>query len=271
MALGGIAGTGLGNLLNSLSGGGRALEVRSPRAKLRAAGPKGEKSEAAGAAGAPGGASVRVEVKAMQVRLLLEATIRVSRQSEKLNGGGGGPNLAARLAEVMAGHAEAFEPDEEGLRPIDRLAEQFTPEATAARIFDFAVSWYGQWLDGSEDSEENRAAFAEYIGAAVEKGFREAQAILGVLPGNVQADIDRTHEIVFSAFQDFIENGLSKSPGELAAARGAGLAFNYTFGAFNDPVSLMDEVLGRLNPDGSLRLEAIPVPDASGQLVDLVA
>ncbi len=267
MALGGIAGTDPSTLLNSLGKG--AAAGRGARMNVDA--PKGKDSRAE-RAGAVKEASPREQVRAMQVRLLLEATIRVAKQVKGSGGGGEESNLAAQLAEIMAGHAEAFQPDEGGVRPIDRLAEMFTPEATAERIFDFATSWYGQWLDGREDNGENRAEFAEYIGAAVEKGFREAQSILGALPGEVQGNIDRTHELVFNAFDNFVENGLSKNPGELAAARGAGLTFNYTFGGLSsDPAALLDEVLDRLNADGTLRLDSIPITHAPGELLDLVA
>ncbi len=44
---------------------------------------------------------------------------------------------------------------------------------------------------------------------AIQKGFDEAQAILGELPDPVQEDIDKTHEIVFQGLDDFVASGLA--------------------------------------------------------------
>jgi len=263
-----VGGAGIGQLLGSLPGSEKAGGLA---ALLRGNQPGGKPEQAEGpveGAGDVRDLSPRVQVKVMQVRLLYEATFRISQKVGGLMGQEPSrAGLNGQLAGLLAEHVEAFEPGEGGMRPIDRLAQMFTPEATAERIFNFATSWYGQWLDGREDTEENRTAFTEHIGAAVQKGFDEAQAILGVLPGSVQEGIDRTHELFFAAFGDFIANGLSESPEDLASARASGLAFNAAFGPFsNDPVALMDEVLGRLNSDGSLRVSVPP-----GQGVNLVA
>jgi len=273
MALGGIQGSDLNTLLGSLSksngvGKGRLSAVEVPGVKPRDAG-KPEKVEGSQAVGQQ---SARMQVQAMQVRMLFEATIKVSYRVEGLSGGGEGQlDFAAQMAGIMAGHAEAFEADETGMRPIDRLAAEFTPEKTAGRIADFALSWYGQWLDGREDTQETRAEFAEYIGDAVQQGFDEAAAILGALPENTQAEIDSTHELVFAALDDFVQNGLQKSGQELAESQLAGLQFNATFGFYEDHMAMMDDMLDRLNSDGSLRLEALDLPSPTGSLVDVAA
>ncbi len=273
MALGGIHGSDLGTLLGSLSKGkgvgkGQLPRIDVPKVKPQDAG----QAEEAGSGQAVGHQSARMQVQAMQVRMLFEATINVSYRVEALSGGGEGQlDFAAQMAGIMAGHSEAFAADETGMRPIDRLAAEFTPEKTAGRIADFALSWYGQWLDGREDSQETRAEFADYIGDAVQQGFDEAGAILGVLPENTQSEIDQTHELVFAALDSFVENGLHKGGQELAESQLAGLQFNATFGFYDDPMAMMDDMLGRLNGDGSLRLERLDVPQAPGSHVDVAA
>ncbi len=273
MALSSIQGSDLGTLLGSMNGGGSVRKgslsgIDVPRMK-----PQGsDKSKDVGEGRAVGRRSARVQVETMQVRMLFEATIKASRGVSGLSGGrGAGPDFAAQMASIMAGHSEAFQPDETGIRPIDRLAAEFTPEKTAERIAGFALSWYGQWLDGREDSTEVRAEFAEYIGAAVQKGFDEAAAILGVLPENTQAGIDQTHEMVFDALENFVENGARQSGEHLASLQAAGLAFNATFGSYNDSGAMMDEMLNRLETDGSLRLDDLNLTAAPGALIDVAA
>jgi Domain of unknown function (DUF5610) len=273
MALGGIQGSDLSSLLKSMNDGkgvgkGQLSGMDVPRVKPQEA----DKPEEAGQGRALGHGSARVQVEAMQTRMLFAATIRVSNRVGGLFGGGEkGLDFAAQMAGIMAGHAEAFQADETGMRPIDKLAAEFTPEKTAGRIADFALSWYGQWLDGREDSTESRAEFAEYIGDAVQQGFDEAAGILGALPENTQAGIDQTHKLVFGALEDFVENGQSKDPQQLAGSQVAGLQFNATFGFYNDPMAMMDDLLDRLNNDGSLNLVDVAVPHSPGFLVDVEA
>jgi len=215
--------------------------------------------------------SPRVQTRLIEMRAMVQALQSTTSEAGKALGwgGAGGKELNRFLAGLLGRHAEAFAPDEEGLAPIDRLAAEFTPEKTAERIFSFAASHYGRWLDGREDSTENREAFVEFIGAAVEKGFGEAQGILGALPDAVQGGIDRTHEIVFNLFADFVENGPSMDADEAASVLAQGRAFNAAFSPVaEDRDAFFEELLGRLGPDGVLRLD--PAPAAPASLVNLV-
>jgi hypothetical protein len=273
MALGSLGRADLNELLNRLGWTMRADGAKTASTKNEADG-SGETGAAAkgGEAGDTAQISPRVQVQLLQIRALYEATFQVSQETGAAMGADGQSrtDFNSQLADILAKHVEALAPAEDGETPLDKLAAMFTPEATAGRIFDFASSWYGQWLKGGEDTSENRQAFADYIGAAVEKGFKEAQGILGKLPDEVQGGIDQTHSSVWEKINDFIANGLTKSPEELAAAQGAGRAFNATFAAAgNDPVELMREVLDRLSADGTLRLDTPPATELPGKNLDL--
>jgi hypothetical protein len=81
-------------------------------------------------------------------------------------------------------------------------------EATAGRIVSMSTAFYDKYLEKNklEDNEESRAKFIDVISAGFEKGFKEAQDILGglkVLQGDVAAGIDKTHELVLKGFADF--------------------------------------------------------------------
>ena len=96
--------------------------------------------------------------------------------------------------------------------PIAMLKDFFSPESTAGRILDFALGFFpaSEAYETGGDTEEARSQFADFIGGAIQKGFDEALGILGELPGNVQEDIDKTHDIVFSGLDDFVNEGLDQ-------------------------------------------------------------
>ncbi len=86
------------------------------------------------------------------------------------------------------------------------LSEYFSPEATAERILDFALSFF-EMSDAYQemgDTEEARQAFADYIGEAIQKGFDQAMDILGNLSEYAQDTVDQTHELVFQGLEDFV-------------------------------------------------------------------
>jgi hypothetical protein len=237
-----------------------------------AAGPEGEAPGRVGEADraelSPRAQARLIEVRALVVALR-SATARAGKALGRRAGGAGGAELARFLADLLGRHGEDFAPDETGLAPIEHLAAEFTPEKTAERIFRFAVSHYGQWLDGRQDSREARESFVEFMGAAVEKGFGGAQAILGVLPEAVQDGVDRTHELVSGMFEDFIENGCDMDASEAASVLAGGRAFNAAFGpAAEGREALFEEILDRLGPDGVLRMDA-PAGEPA-PLVDIV-
>ncbi len=45
---------------------------------------------------------------------------------------------------------------------------------------------------------------------AVQKGFDQAMGLLGKVPSSVQAGIDKTHELAFKGFDDFVKYGMNR-------------------------------------------------------------
>jgi hypothetical protein len=88
-----------------------------------------------------------------------------------------------------------------------------SPEATANRIADFALGFFGKYAEnnGLADDAEGRQKFVDFIGAAVAKGIDEARGILGslqALNGDISSNIDKTASIIQDRFSAFVENGL---------------------------------------------------------------
>jgi hypothetical protein len=96
---------------------------------------------------------------------------------------------------------------------IEKMQEIFSPENTADRILNFALSWYSP---EEGDTEVARQDFADTIGAAIQKGFDEALNILGDLEDEIMDGIDKTHELVFNGLDDFVKNGISNEQEEAA-------------------------------------------------------
>ncbi len=90
------------------------------------------------------------------------------------------------------------------------LQDYFSPEKTAERILDIALSFYGvrDTRSAEGDSEVARKSFADFIGAAIEEGFKQARTILGSLPEDVESGITKTHSLVFDGLDDFVLNGI---------------------------------------------------------------
>lgn len=93
---------------------------------------------------------------------------------------------------------------------LTRLQEYFSPENTARRILDVATSFFSlsDAFKNGGDTEAARQTFADFIGGAIEQGFSAARGILGEIPEDVSAGIDKTHSLVFSGLEDFVSNGI---------------------------------------------------------------
>ena len=93
---------------------------------------------------------------------------------------------------------------------LAKLQEYFSPENTAKRILDVATSFFGVSETGQTlgNNEAARQKFADSIGGAINQGFSQARDILGKLPDDVSAGIDKTHSLVFSGLADFVKNGI---------------------------------------------------------------
>ncbi len=90
---------------------------------------------------------------------------------------------------------------------IEKMKDLFSPEKTAERILDFALSQYAPQGEGGEG---DRQAFADFIGSAIQDGFNQAQSILGKLNDSIQEGVDKTHKLVFDKLNDFVKNGVSE-------------------------------------------------------------
>lgn len=189
--------------------------------------------------------STHEQIRGMMTRALYEAFNRVREEMRSaLAPEDRKEDVGEKLLGLLADRSKLTEADATGQRPIDRLAAEYTPEKTSDRIFNFATSFYDMWRKEREDTEETRQAYADYIGKAIDRGFGEAQNLLGALPDSVQAGINKTHELVFEKLGDFVKNGQTKTAEELSAAQAEGLRENQEYRAVsNDPVALMKKRL----------------------------
>ena len=86
----------------------------------------------------------------------------------------------------------------------------FSPQATAGRIVDFAVGFYEAYQQNHE-GEEGKAqleGFVQLIKGAIEEGFAGAQELLGRLgdiSGEIQTNIDETFDLTMKGIDDFTE------------------------------------------------------------------
>ncbi len=85
----------------------------------------------------------------------------------------------------------------------------FSPEATAGRIVEFATSFFGQYQENNPEMEEGEQAekFASMIKGAIEEGFAGAQEmleVLGQVDPNVQDGIDKTYDLVMKGMDDWV-------------------------------------------------------------------
>lgn len=97
----------------------------------------------------------------------------------------------------------SYAADPEGA--IDRLRDAFTPEKTARRIAEFALSRYAE--SGKADTPEARAAYRDGILPAIERGYGEALALLGTLPEEVRAGLEETIRRVRDLLESFVREG----------------------------------------------------------------
>jgi hypothetical protein len=93
---------------------------------------------------------------------------------------------------------------------------QFTPEATAQRITDFALSFFPMYASQHKDQtlEQQVDGYKKLVGGAVDQGFAEAGKILGDLPKGVSDQIQQTHDLVWqklSSFSDYAKANADKT------------------------------------------------------------
>lgn len=96
-----------------------------------------------------------------------------------------------------------------GENAIQNAASQDnTPEGTAGRIVSLSTAFFEAYKQQhpSEDEAESLKTFMHTIKEGMERGFREAREILqglGVLGGDIAANIDKTYELVQKGYADF--------------------------------------------------------------------
>jgi hypothetical protein len=83
-----------------------------------------------------------------------------------------------------------------------------TPEGTASRIVSLSTAFYDAFKQQNpgQDSDTSLQNFMDTISSGVEKGFKEARDILqglGVLGGDIAANIDKTYALVQQGYADF--------------------------------------------------------------------
>lgn len=112
----------------------------------------------------------------------------------------------ARSLKIEYRATGAYAADPEAAKgAIDRLREAFTPEKTARRIADFALSRYTE--QGESDTPDARAAYRDRILPAIERGYQEALGLLGALPEEVRSELEATIRRVRELFEAFIRDG----------------------------------------------------------------
>ena len=84
-------------------------------------------------------------------------------------------------------------------------------EATGNRIADFALRAFDSFRNNHDDlsDEDAKAAFVEFIGAAIEQGIQEAREILGALSAlnpKVDGKITTISEVIHQRLQQFLAN-----------------------------------------------------------------
>ena len=84
-----------------------------------------------------------------------------------------------------------------------------SPEATANRIADFALNFFERYQEDHAEleGEESRAAYAEFIGGAINQGIQEARDILGALSainGQVGTDINSISSLIQDRLDAFV-------------------------------------------------------------------
>lgn len=86
-----------------------------------------------------------------------------------------------------------------------------SPEATAGRIVSLSTAFFSTYRDLHPDTDLETAldAFTKLIGSGIDRGFAEARDVLdglGVLGGDIAANIDKTYTLVQQGLKDFVEN-----------------------------------------------------------------
>ncbi len=154
----------------------------------------------------------KVELTTVQERrdalntTILQSQVSISSQNEP---------LSLMLKSALEGINKELEPTL-GKNAAQKAFDEgidFSPEATAARIVDFATSFfplYQQQQQGNGDSlEQQLDSFLGVVGGGVDKGFGEAKDILSglnVFNGDIEENANNTYDLIFEGFAKFKDN-----------------------------------------------------------------
>jgi len=102
--------------------------------------------------------------------------------------------------------------------------DPFSPQATADRIVNFAVSFFPMFAADNPDMtfEEQVKAYQDMVEGAIDEGFKDALRILGALPNDISAGIEQTRSLVSEKLDAFFSNlkGAGAEEGKKAASDG---------------------------------------------------
>lgn len=143
-------------------------------------------------------------------------------QSESREAGENG-SFKTEAEAILQAHAQAFGGD------------PFSPEATADRIVNFAVSFFPMFAADNPDMshEEQVEAYREMVEGAIDEGFKDAMKILGSLPNDISANIEKTRSLVDEKLDAFFNHLAGEGAEEEKKAVSDGVWRDYVGDFFN--------------------------------------
>ena len=142
------------------------------------------------------------------------ASLRVSRGSADsvsfgLNPPSRGETLNVVVDRALAQLQQVVTDAREALGIPEGAPFDTSPEATAARIADFALGAFGAFVDNHPEltEEEAKSAFVELISGAIAQGIQEAEEILqalNALTPEVQENVTTISELIQQRLDAFL-------------------------------------------------------------------
>jgi hypothetical protein len=124
--------------------------------------------------------------------------------------------LAQEALQTEVGKKVAHAFELAGIDMTDAIGIDWSPVATARRIFDFAAGMYGVWRQQNEkmDDSELIDSFEKTVRGAVDQGFSQAMKVLkGMeLEEQTRPTAEKTIHTVHSLFDDFFAGLRNPSP-----------------------------------------------------------
>ena len=177
-----------------------------PRPEAKSAEKRPENADARAARGDKG-EEVELSI-AERTRTELNTAIIESASEVSLSAGNEPLHLLYSAAIDKLNEVLGPELGEDAIQKAAERPEEFTPEATAERIVQFATSFYASYSEEHPEltEQERIEGFMDLISGAVDQGFGEARDILEglkVLEGEVEEGVDKTYDLVQQGLQAF--------------------------------------------------------------------